>query len=134
MRVLTYGTFDLFHWGHVELLRRCSELGAELFVGVSTDDFNLQKGKESIFSFNERMSIVASSRYVDHVFPEHSWEQKISDIEKFGIDLFVMGSDWRNKFDYLSSYCRVVYLERTPEISSSSLREGIYARGRIDKT
>lgn len=130
MRVLTYGTFDLFHWGHVELLRRAQALGNELYVGVSTDEFNAEKGKSSLFPFEQRMHIIQSCRYVDVAFPESSWTQKIADIRNFCIDVFVMGSDWEGKFDFLNEYCDVVYLDRTPDISSTSVRHSVYAIGR----
>ena len=121
-RVLTYGTFDLFHWGHVRLLQRARSLGSQLFVGLSTDNFNAIKGKQSLFTFEQRVEILESCRYVSQVFAETQWDQKISDITKYGIDIFVMGDDWVGKFDHLSSYCDVVYLERTPDISSTLVK------------
>lgn len=120
--VLTYGTFDLFHMGHVNLLRRAKELGDTLIVGVSTDEFNLEKGKRSIFSFPERCEIVRSVRYVDQVIAETSWDQKISDIQKYGAGLLVMGDDWKGKFDFLNSICKVVYLPRTEGVCSTNLK------------
>lgn len=131
MRVLTYGTFDLFHWGHVELLRRSRNLGTSLYVGVSTDDFNAEKGKTSVFPFEQRLSIIQSSRFVDVAFAEQSWAQKADDIRRFHIDVFVMGSDWEGKFDFLEEYCRVVYLDRTPDISSTLVRQNIHSLKRI---
>jgi glycerol-3-phosphate cytidylyltransferase len=130
MRVLTYGTFDLFHWGHVELLRRARELGTQLYVGVSTDEFNAEKGKASVFPFEQRMHIIRSCRYVDFAFPESSWSQKLDDIRNLCIDVFVMGSDWEGKFDFLNENCQVVYLDRTPEISSTLVRHSVYNIGR----
>ncbi len=100
-KVLTYGTFDLFHRGHLNLLRRAKNFGDYLIVGVSTDEFNRIKGKKTLISFEERMEIVKSIRYVDEVIPEESWEQKERDIKKFDIETFVMGSDWKGEFDYL---------------------------------
>ena len=121
-RVLTYGTFDLFHIGHLNLLRRAKELGDYLIVGVSTDEFNEIKGKISIIPYKERQAIIRAIRYVDEVIAENSWEQKIEDIKKYKIDILVMGEDWRGEFDYLSSYCEVVYLPRTKNISSTALK------------
>ena len=118
--IITYGTFDTFHYGHLELLRRAKELGKILIVGISTDEFNKIKGKESKFSFEKRCEWVQSIKYVDIVIKEESWDQKESDIVKYNIDLLVMGDDWAGKFDSLP--CRVVYLERTPEISSTEIK------------
>ncbi|MRJ06749.1 MAG: glycerol-3-phosphate cytidylyltransferase [Epsilonproteobacteria bacterium] len=120
--IITYGTFDLFHIGHLRLLQRAKALGDRLIVGVSTDQFNAQKGKKSIIPFEHRKEIVANIKGVDLVIPENSWEQKVEDIKKYGVDIFVMGSDWKGKFDYLKKYCQVVYLERTTGISSTQLR------------
>ncbi|MDY0144493.1 MAG: glycerol-3-phosphate cytidylyltransferase [Kiritimatiellia bacterium] len=121
-KVITYGTFDLLHVGHINLLRRARELGNHLTVAVSTDEFNALKGKKTILPFAERMEIVKSLRYVDVVIPETAWEQKTGDIQKHQINTFVMGDDWNGKFDFLAPYCEVVYLERTPHISSSQLK------------
>ncbi|MCI0722612.1 MAG: adenylyltransferase/cytidyltransferase family protein [Acidobacteria bacterium] len=120
--VLTYGTFDLFHIGHLNLLRRAKELGGRLIVGVSTDEFNLVKGKRSIMGFAERCEIVRSIRYVDEVIAETSWSQKVSDVRKYGVHSLVMGADWKGKFDDLDGICRVVYLPRTEGISSTNLK------------
>lgn len=120
--VLTYGTFDLFHYGHVMLLKRARQLGKRLVVGVSTDRFNKLKNKRAYLSFNERCELLAACRYVDEVFAENNWEQKPSDIEKLGATIFVMGNDWQGKFDYLRELCEVFYLPRTPVISSTLLR------------
>ncbi len=123
VRVLTYGTFDLFHIGHLNLLKRAKSLGDELIVGVSSDEFNERKGKRSFIKFKDRVEIVKSIRYVDKVIKEDSWEQKIEDIKKYNIDIFVIGDDWRGKFDFLNEYCQVVYLSRTEGISTSHLKE-----------
>ncbi|WP_102429806.1 adenylyltransferase/cytidyltransferase family protein, partial [Vibrio breoganii] len=107
--VITYGTFDLFHVGHVRLLQRLSKLGDRLVVGISSDQFNEKKGKKSFFSYQERAEIVAACKYVDEVFPENNWEQKADDINIYSADIFAMGDDWVGKFDYLNKYCKVVY-------------------------
>ena len=120
--VLTYGTFDLFHIGHLRLLQRAKELGDYLIVGVSTDEFNDQKGKKSIIPFEHRKEIVENIKCVDLVIPENNWEQKIEDIKKYKVNIFVMGSDWKGKFDFLKKYCEVVYLKRTDGISSTKIR------------
>lgn len=120
--VLTYGTFDLFHVGHLNLLRRAKELGDHLIVGVSTDEFNAIKGKKTIIDFKDRLEIVRSIRYVDDVVGESSWDQKISDVQRLGVDTFVMGDDWKGQFDFLDKFCNVVYLPRTVGISSTNLR------------
>jgi len=122
-RVITYGTFDMFHIGHLELLKRVKELGDELIVAISTDEFNSIKGKKTIISYNHRSSIVEAIKYVDRVIPESSWDQKIEDIKKYDIDLFVMGDDWSGKFDFLKEYCEVLYLPRTDGISSTELKD-----------
>jgi len=121
-KVITYGTFDLFHVGHVRLLRRLSELGDHLTVCVSTDGFNAEKGKVSVVPFEQRIEIVQSCRYVDEVLPETSWDQKAKDIVTHDISVFAMGDDWAGKFDDLSAFCEVVYLPRTTNISSTSLK------------
>ena len=122
-RVITYGTFDMFHIGHLELLKRIYELGDELIVAVSTDEFNDIKGKKTIIPYSQRAEIIKSLRYVDRVIPESSWEQKIDDIKKYDIDLFVMGDDWSGKFDFLKEHCEVLYLPRTEGISSTELKD-----------
>ena len=121
-RVLTYGTFDLFHYGHLKLLERAKKLGDYLIVGVSTDEFNRIKGKKSIFPYEHRKEIVKNIKYVDEVIPEENWEQKINDVKKYKIDVFVMGEDWKGKFDFLKDYCEVIYLPRTKGITSTSLK------------
>ena len=121
-RVITYGTFDLMHYGHIELLRRAKELGGYLMVAVSSDEFNESKGKLSHFDFAKRAEMVRALRYVDEVIPETSWEQKRHDISKYEIDVFVMGADWQGEFDELQGICEVVYLDRTPSISSTAIK------------
>lgn len=121
--VITYGTFDLFHVGHVRLLRRLRELGDRLVVGVSTDEFNAGKGKTSLMPYAHRAEIVASVRYVDSVFPEDSWDQKRGDIVREGAGIFAMGDDWVGKFDHLGDLCKVVYLPRTRDISSTEIKQ-----------
>ena len=123
-RVLTYGTFDLLHYGHINLLRRAKELGDYLIVAISTDDFNWNmKNKKCYFSYEQRKQMVEAIRYVDLVIPEESWEQKREDVKKYQIDTFVMGDDWEGKFDFLSDICEVVYLPRTPEISTTQIKK-----------
>lgn len=119
---ITYGTFDLFHIGHLNLLKRISKLGTRSIVAVSTDDFNMTKGKKTIIPYEQRSEIVASLKFVDLVIPENNWEQKIADIKKYNVDTFVIGMDWKGKFDNLSDYCEVVYLERTKEVSTTQLK------------
>ncbi|MDF2184112.1 glycerol-3-phosphate cytidylyltransferase [Grimontia hollisae] len=123
--VITYGTFDLFHVGHIRLLKRLKCLGDRLVVGVSSDEFNESKGKKSFFSYKERAEIVAACRYVDEVFPEHCWEQKLTDITTYNADIFAMGCDWEGKFDKLKKYCEVIYLPRTDDISSTEIKQKI---------
>lgn len=123
MNVLTYGTFDLLHKGHINLFSRAKKLGDVLVVGLSTDEFNREKGKRSYFTFSERYKLLRLVPSIDLIIPESSWEQKIDDINKYNIDIFVMGSDWTGKFDYLKDYCEVVYLPRTDNISSSQIKE-----------
>jgi glycerol-3-phosphate cytidylyltransferase len=125
-RVITYGTFDLLHYGHINLLRRAKQLGDYLIVALSTDDFNRQKGKECYFSYEERKNLLEAIRYVDLVIPETCWEQKSSDIALYHIDTFVMGDDWKGKFDELSPLCEVVYLPRTEEISTTKIKEDLH--------
>ena len=113
-KVITYGTFDLLHAGHINLLRRAKELGDYLIVVVSTDEFNWnEKQKRCYFSYEERKKLVEAVRYVDLVLPEENWEQKLSDIKEYKVDTFVMGDDWKEKFDFLKKYCDVIYLTRT---------------------
>ena len=121
-KVLTYGTFDLFHVGHLNILKRAKALGDYLVVAVSSDDFNAIKGKKCAIPDTERMAIVEAIKYVDEVIPENSWDQKISDVKEHNIDVFVMGDDWEGKFDYLKEYCEVVYLPRTPDVSTTQIK------------
>ena len=119
-RVITYGTFDLLHYGHINLLRRAKALGDYLIVGLSTDQFNWQeKQKKSYFTYEERKAMLEAIRYVDLVIPEETWDQKKTDVEKYHADVFVIGDDWKGKFDFLQDQCEVVYLSRTPEISTN---------------
>lgn len=122
-KVITYGTFDLFHVGHLNILKRAKELGDYLVVAVSSDSFNALKGKKCVIPDYERMAIVEAIKYVDEVIPEHNWEQKITDVKEHDIDVFVMGADWEGHFDFLKDYCEVVYLPRTPNISTTQLKE-----------
>lgn len=124
-RILTYGTFDLFHAGHLNLLKRLRDMGDELYVGVSTDTFNTQKNKRTFIPFESRLSIVSELRCVTKAFPEEDWGQKETDIITFGISVFGMGSDWAEKFDHLKPLCDVVYLDRTEGISSTDLKNSI---------
>lgn len=125
-KVITYGTFDLLHYGHVNLLRRAKELGDYLIVALSTDEFNWnEKQKKCYFSYEKRKQLLEAIRYVDLVIPEKSWEQKVSDVQEFKVDTFVIGDDWEGKFDFLKEYCDVVYLPRTPEISTTQIKESL---------
>lgn len=125
-KVITYGTFDLLHYGHINLLRRAKEHGDYLIVALSTDEFNWnEKGKKCFFSYEKRKMLLEAIRYVDLVIPENSWDQKKSDVVEFKIDTFVMGDDWKGKFDELSSLCEVVYLPRTPEISTTQIKSAL---------
>lgn len=120
--VITYGTFDILHVGHINLLRRARELGDRLVVGLSSDEFNMGKHKSSLLNYENRKAVLEAIRYVDAVFPEESWTQKIDDISKYAADVFVMGDDWLGKFDFLKNYCDVVYLPRTPQISTTEIK------------
>jgi len=121
--VITYGTFDMFHIGHLKLLERLSKLGDKLIVCVSTDEFNELKGKKTIIPYKQRAEIVNAIKYVNKVIPENDWEQKINDLKENNVDIFAMGDDWEGKFDFLNEYCEVKYLRRTDGISSSALKE-----------
>ena len=124
-RVITYGTFDLLHYGHINLLRRAKALGDYLIVALSTDEFNnVQKNKQTYFSYEERRLLLEAIRYVDLVIPEENWEQKREDVRLYHVDTFVMGDDWKGKFDFLKDEgCEVVYLPRTPEISTTQIKQ-----------
>lgn len=121
--VITYGTFDLFHIGHLKLLQRLKSLGDKLIVAISTDEFNEGKGKKTMIPYEQRAEIVANIKCVDMVIPETSWEQKITDVQKYNVDIFAIGNDWEGKFDFLKEYCDVVYLERTQGISSTQIKQ-----------
>lgn len=133
-RILTYGTFDLLHYGHIRILKRAKELGDYLVVALSTDEFNATKGKKAYHSYETRKKMLEAIRYVDLVIPENNWEQKIQDIKDYKIDICVMGSDWAgsDKFDYLKEYCDVVFLERTPGISTSQIKNDLQLQEAVD--
>lgn len=123
-KVITYGTYDLLHWGHVNLLRRARALGDYLVVALSTDEFNWNmKKKKCYFPYDKRKIMLEAIRYVDEVIPEENWEQKNTDVVKHGIDVFVMGDDWKGRFDFLKDKCEVVYLPRTPDISTTQIKK-----------
>ena len=122
-RVITYGTFDLFHLGHLNILKRAKACGDYLVVAVSTDEFNAVKGKKCIYPYEHRAQIVEAIKYVDLVIPEKNWEQKVEDIKKHQIDVFVMGNDWKDKFDFLSDLCELVYLPRTENVSTTQIKD-----------
>ncbi|UOA27403.1 adenylyltransferase/cytidyltransferase family protein [Pseudosulfitobacter sp. DSM 107133] len=126
--VLTYGTFDLFHHGHVRLLQRLSQLGDELIVGCSTDEFNDIKGKRCVMPFSQRREVLEACRYVTRVIPEETWEQKRSDIVNHNVSIFAMGDDWTGHFDDLGDLTRVLYLPRTPDVSTTELKTRIQQR------
>lgn len=128
-RVITYGTFDLLHVGHIELLRRTRKLGDYLIVGVSTDEFNSLKNKRAFYPFEERKRILEAIKYVDLVIPESSWDQKTRDIIRHKVDLFVIGDDWKGQFDYIRDYCEVIYLPRTVGISTTKIKTRIKREG-----
>ncbi len=122
-KIITYGTFDLLHYGHINLLRRAKALGDYLIVALSTDEFNWNsKQKKCYFAYEQRKQLLESIRYVDLVIPEMCWEQKVSDVQEFKVDTFVIGDDWKGEFDFLKDYCEVVYLSRTPEISTTQIK------------
>lgn len=124
-RVITYGTYDLLHWGHIRLLKRAKELGDYLIVVLSSDEFNAIKGKKAYHSYEERKMMLEAIRYVDLVVPEFKWEQKRDDILKYQADIFVMGDDWQGKFDDLKDICEVVYLPRTEGISTTKIKHDL---------
>lgn len=125
-KVITYGTFDLIHHGHINILKRAKENGDYLIVGLSSDEFNAIKGKAAYHSYEERKLILEAIKYVDEVIPEHNWGQKVTDITSNNVDLFVMGSDWEGKFDELMDYCDVLYLPRTEGISTSKIKADLF--------
>ena len=124
-RVITYGTFDMFHIGHLRLLQRLKGMADELIVAISTDEFSLQKGKKVIIPYTQRAEIVANIKCVDSVIAEESWEQKIDDIKRYNIDIFAIGNDWIGEFDFLKEYCEVIYMERTKDISTTKLKNSL---------
>ena len=126
-KVITYGTYDLLHQGHINLLRRAKELGDYLIVAVSTDEFNAIKNKKSYHNFETRKKMLEAIRYVDLVIPEETWEQKANDVKNYNVDVVVMGSDWAgsDKFDYLKEFCEVIYLDRTEGISTSKIKNDL---------
>jgi len=123
--VITYGTFDMFHIGHLKLLQRLANLGGKLIVAVSADEFNELKDKTVLIPYEQRAEIVRNIKCVDAVIPENNWEQKINDIKKYDVDVFAMGDDWKGKFDFLEEYCEVIYLERTKDISTTQLKKSL---------
>lgn len=126
-RILTYGTFDLLHYGHIRLLKRAKALGDYLVVALSTDEFNETKGKKAYHNYETRKKMLEAIRYVDLVIPEQNWEQKVLDVKKYEINTVVMGSDWAgsDKFDYLKEYCEVVYLDRTEGVSTTQIKRDL---------
>lgn len=124
-KIITYGTFDLLHYGHINLLKRAKAEGDYLVVGLSTDEFNKLKGKSSYFSYYERKKLLESIRYVDLVIPENTWSQKEKDIKELKIDQFVIGDDWLGKFDFLKKICNVKYLSRTAEVSTTKIKSDL---------
>lgn len=123
--VITYGTYDMFHIGHLNMFRRLKALGNKLIVAVSTDEFNELKGKRTLIPYEQRAEIIASLSCVDMVIPEKCWEQKVDDIKKYNCDIFGIGDDWQGKFDFLKSHCEVVYLSRTNGISTTELKRSL---------
>jgi len=128
-RIITYGTFDVLHYGHINLLKRAKALGDYLIVALSSDEFNSIKNKKSFYTYEQRKFILEACRYVDLVIPENNWEQKINDIKEYKADIFLMGDDWKGKFDFLNKYCEVVYLPRTPDVCSTNTKEYIKNQG-----
>ena len=128
-RVITYGTFDLLHYGHINLLRRARQLGDYLIVALSTDEFNSIKGKTCYFSYDQRKQLLEAIRYVDLVIPEENWEQKVSDAKTYNVDTFVIGDDWEGKFDFLKDEgVEVIYLPRTPDISTTQIKGDLFGQ------
>lgn len=122
-RVITYGTYDLLHWGHINLLKRAKQYGDYLIVALSTDEFNAKKGKQAYHNYEQRKLMLEAVRYVDLVIPEQSWEQKVEDIINYKADVFLMGHDWENQFPEINELCEVIYLKRTPGISTTVIKE-----------
>lgn len=130
--VITYGTFDLFHVGHLNIIKRMKKYGDFIIIAVSTDEFNLKKNKKTVIPYEQRSEIVRNIKGVDLVIPETTWEQKTDDIKNYNVDTFVMGSDWEGKFDFLKEYCNVVYLERTKDISTTQKKSYLKSLLQID--
>ncbi|HIP34139.1 MAG TPA: glycerol-3-phosphate cytidylyltransferase [Bacteroidia bacterium] len=131
--IITYGTFDMLHIGHVNLFKRLKSMGTRLIVAVSTDEFNLIKGKKTLIPYEQRKQIVESIRYVDMVIAEENWDQKVKDIQKYDVDIFSIGDDWKGKFDFLKECCEVIYLERTENISTTQLKQALSSFLSINK-
>ena len=127
-RVITYGTYDLLHYGHIELLRRAREMGDYLIVALSSDEFNRIKNKKSYYNYEQRKMMLESIRYVDLVIPEEGWGQKETDVDRYDIDTFVMGHDWEGEFDFLKDKCEVIYLRRTEGISTTKVKRELYGK------
>ena len=127
-RVITYGTYDLLHYGHIELLRRAREMGDYLIVALSTDEFNRIKNKKSYYNYEQRKMMLEYIRYVDLVIPEDDWGQKERDVERYDVDTFVMGHDWEGEFDFLKDKCEVIYLKRTEGISTTQIKKELYGK------
>ncbi len=123
--IITYGTFDMFHIGHLKLLKRLKKMGDKLIVAVSTDEFNRGKGKKVMIPYKQRAKILKSIKYVDKVIPEKNWDQKVTDVQKHKVDIFAIGDDWKGEFDFLEEHCKVVYLERTKDISTTQLKRSL---------
>ena len=133
-RILTYGTFDLLHYGHIRLLKRAKALGDYLIVALSTDEFNELKGKKAYYNYETRKLMLEAIRYVDLVIPEENWEQKINDVKEYKANVVVMGSDWAgsDRFNYLTDYCEVVYLDRTEGVSTTKIKEELKLQSPIN--
>jgi len=125
VKIITYGTFDMLHYGHISILKRAKEIGDYLIVCLSTDEFNSIKGKQCYFTYEKRKKLLEAIRYVDLVIPEKTWEQKVDNIKEFRVDKFVIGDDWSGKFDELKDLCEVIYLPRTPEISTTKIKQDL---------
>ena len=125
-RVITFGTYDLLHYGHIELLRRAKEYGDYLIVALSTDNFNKLKDKKSYYSYEQRKMMLESIQFVDLVIPENEWEQKVKDVKEYNVDTFLMGHDWEGEFDFLKDLCEVIYLNRTEGISTTQIKKELY--------
>src|SRR5699024_6658535 len=124
-KVITYGTFDLLHTGHINILRRAKDLGDYLVVAISSDEFIANKGKKAYYTFEQRKASLEAERYVDEVIAEDNWEQKKEDVKKHDIDVFVMGDDWKGEFDFLKHHCEVIYLPRTEGISTTQIKKDL---------